>query len=491
MHSTSSFIFKHDNDMRTALRRVVVTGVGLVAPLGVGVKHAWPRLLAGHTGIRSTVSDKPSAFDTLPSRVAGTVPRGSIQHGGWDPRDHLSKDDERNMALFSQYAVAAAEEALKDSGVMTRMSQFVRESAAVVIGSGIGNLEDQHDTSVAFERHGHHKTRPLYVPRLLINMAAGHIAMRHGFQGANLAPTTACTTGLHAIIEGAQLIQNPAIDGFGAGNMTDVVVAGASEACVYPLAISGFGRARSLSTSYNDNPERASRPFDRQRDGFVIGEGAGVVVLEERERALERGATIYGELVGAGMSCDASHMTAPPGDGKGARLAMERALHGLKRSLHLKLPQEDQEDAGPGSPDFLEYINAHATGTSVGDAAENRAISDILQAMSHDRPRVPVSSTKGATGHLLGAAGAVEAIFTLLSMHHGGIPPTLNLESPGPSVNNDPEAGIDQGGTGVQGWDLDYVTAARLDEKPSIALTNSFGFGGTNASMCFRSHHDE
>ena len=379
------------------------------------------------------------------------------------------------------------------------MSTESRQSTAVVIGSGIGNLSEQYDTSIAFDKGGHHKTHPLYVPRMLINMAAGHIAIRHGFKGPNLAPTTACTTGLHALIEGAAMIRG------GMGPPVDMVVAGASEAAVHPLAISGFARARSLSTGFNDTPELASRPFDKRRDGFVIGEGAGVVVLEERERALERGATIYAELAGVGMSCDASHMTAPAEDGGGAHLAMKAASMDAGQLLGGVYDADNISEKGLLKVD---YVNAHATSTALGDAVENRAVRALLATEqeydrstfakpvftnAHNLQRHPLfkrqdplavamSSTKGATGHLLGAAGAVEAIFTLLAIRDNQVPPTLNLIHPG----NLEKLGVeDPEQAGETLWDFNYVPNASQERDVNIAFTNSFGFGGTNASICF------
>lgn len=296
-------------------------------------------------------------------------------------------------------------------------------------------------------------------------MAAAHIAMRHGFMGPNLAPSTACTTGLHALIEGVHLIQTMNVN---------TVIAGSSESCIHPLAISGFARARSLSTGFNHTPERASRPFDTQRDGFVIGEGAGVVVLEDRTRALERGAKIYGEVTGIGMSCDASHLTAPRSDGLGAKMTIERAL--------TKTAARRTERLGSAG-----YVNAHATGTGIGDAVENKAVREVLGALTGtaDDPRAAMwsmSSTKGATGHLLGAAGAVEAIFSLLAMCDGVVPPTLNLDRAG-----DARSPSDEGASGEieNQWDLDYVPHTAKERDVDVALTNSFGFGGTNASVCF------
>ena len=428
----------------------------------------------------------------MPSRVAGLVPLGSLTEGRWNPEDHLSKSEQRQTATFTQYAIAAAAEALQDAQI-TSLSSPQRESTGVVIGSGIGNLEEQHATSVNFAQNGHHSTHPLYVPRTLINMAAGHIAMRYGFMGPNTAPSTACTTGLHAFIEGAQMIQNP-----NPANPVDIVVAGASEACVHPLSISGFARARSLSTAFNDTPEIASRPFDLQRDGFVIGEGAGVVVLEEYEHARKRGASIYAELAGMGMSCDANHMTAPRADGYAAQLAMQRALneasHKLKEARHTSMRTDKIQE----SLSKVGYVNAHATSTAVGDAAENNAIKNVLIG-EHDggggssvsQPyrksfhsltpqNTRVSSTKGATGHLLGAAGAVEAIFTLLAMRDGILPPTINLDFPGEAASQRNEKS--QGGSK---WEMNYIQHTSQNAEVDVALTNSFGFGGTNASLCF------
>ncbi|KAJ4369385.1 Mitochondrial beta-keto-acyl synthase [Didymella sp. IMI 355093] len=297
------------------------------------------------------------------------------------------------MAKFAQYAMVASEEALKDAGWAPTQEDDL-EATGVYVGSGIGSLDDAYDTAVAFDKGGHRKVSPLFVPRLLINLAAGHISMRYGFKGPNHAATTACTTGAHSVGDASRMIQ------LGDAN---VMVAGGAESCIHPLAVSGFARARSLATEFNDRPAEASRPFDRDRNGFVIGEGAGVVVLEELEHAKARGARIYAEVAGYGLSSDAYHMTAPREDGQGPRLAMKKALK------HAGL-----------TPASVDYINAHATSTPLGDAAENRAIKDLLlgeegKARASD---INVSSTKGAVGHLLGAAGSVEAIFTILGLHN-------------------------------------------------------------------------
>ena len=457
----------------------------------------WPRLLAGHSGISSTNTLPNTAFADVPSRVAGIVPRGHLDQGCWNPDDHLSTLEQRQTALFSQYAIAAAEEALDDSAVIQSLSTEDKETTGVVIGSGIGNLEDQYDASIGFASGGHRKMHPLFVPRLLINMAAGRVAMRHGFLGPNLAPTTACTTGLHALIHGAQLIQSP---GVGIGDIRDsidVVITGASEACIHPLAMSGFARARSLSTKFNDTPTSASRPFDRDRDGFVIGEGAGVMILEERERAINRGANIYAELIGMGMSCDASHITAPRPDGKGAQLAMNRALMGLRlKWVGGCADVRTGPDSQSRSQNLVGYINAHATGTRVGDAVECAAMDAVFQNKIDKRTTPPsgrtaaiptpvVGSTKGATGHMLGAAGAVEAVFTVLSMRDGMIPPTLNLDNIGDFKEGDDSR---ESVIPLDGYELEFVRSKREWRKPLAALTNSFGFGGTNASTCFVKH---
>ncbi|KAF2126087.1 3-oxoacyl-synthase-like protein [Dothidotthia symphoricarpi CBS 119687] len=427
------------------MRRVVVTGLGLVTPLGIGVRRTWKRLIDSDCGVVS-IKDRSPQFAALPSQVAALVPEGAKDDGLWNPKEYLSPSDERRMARFAQYAMIASEEALHDSGWRPTREEDL-EATGVYIGSGIGSLDDVYDTTVAYEKGGYRKVSPLFVPRLLINLAAGHISMRYGFKGPNHAATTACTTGAHSIGDASRLIQ------FGDA---DVIVAGGAESCIHPLAISGFARARSLATEWNDRPAEASRPFDSKRDGFVIGEGAGVVVLEEYEHAKKRGAKIYAEVAGYGLSSDAYHMTAPREDGQGPRLAMKHAL----RHAGLK-------------PSAIDYINAHATSTPLGDAAENRAIKDLLlgEEGKSKASEINVSSTKGAIGHLLGASGSVEAIFSILGMHHNTLPPTLNLCSPG-----DPP----------KDFNCNYVANVAQQRDINVALSNSFGFGGTNASLCFR-----
>ncbi|KZM18974.1 transferase [Ascochyta rabiei] len=427
------------------MRRVVVTGLGLVTPLGIGVRRTWQRLVDGHCGI-TTIKDRSPQFAALPSHVAAVVPEGMRTDGKWNAKEYLNAGDERRMARFAQYAMVASEEALSDAGWAPKKEEEL-EATGVYIGSGIGSLDDAYDTAVAFDKGGYRKVSPLFVPRLLINLAAGHISMRYGFMGPNHAATTACTTGAHSIGDASRMIQ------FGDA---DVMVAGGAESCIHPLAISGFARARSLATEFNDRPTEASRPFDKERDGFVIGEGAGVVVLEELEHAKARGARIYAEIAGYGLSSDAHHMTAPREDGQGPRLAMKKALKhaGLK-------------------PASVDYVNAHATSTPLGDAAENRAIKGLLlgEDGKAQASEINVSSTKGAVGHLLGAAGSVEAIFTILGLHNNILPPTLNLQNPG-----DPAAE----------FNCNYVANEAQQKEVNVAMSNSFGFGGTNASLLFR-----
>ncbi|KAI9712096.1 MAG: Mitochondrial beta-keto-acyl synthase [Bogoriella megaspora] len=432
------------------MRRVVVTGLGAVTPLGVGVRRSWKRLLDSASGIVS-VKDKSPAFASLPSQVAGLVPRGKAENGAWDGKQRLAPGDERQMALFAQYALTATQEALEDANWFPK-TDAEREATGVHIGSGIGSFEDVYDTSIAYNSGGYKKVSPLFVPRLLINLGAGHVSMKYGFKGPNQAATSACTTGVHSIGDAARLI---------AFGDADVMIAGGAESCIHPLAMAGFARARSLATDWNDAPHLASRPFDRSRAGFVIGEGAGIVVLEEFSHARARNARIYAELVGYGLSGDAHHMTAPKENGEGALLAMKRSLKNAQVS-----------------PSKVDYINAHGTSTITGDAAENRAIKTLMLGAEGktSAAEINVSSSKGAIGHLLGAAGAVEAIFAVLSIRDNVLPPTLNLENPG-----DPP----------EDFNCNYVPKQKQERRVDVALTNSFGFGGTNASLCFaRSSRD-
>ncbi|THC91413.1 hypothetical protein EYZ11_009123 [Aspergillus tanneri] len=423
------------------MRRVVVTGLGAVTPLGVGIRRTWRRLLDGHCGIVN-VRHRDARFADLPCQIAGVVPPGKMQDGGWTALEWLSRDEERKMARFVQYALAASQEALEDAGWKpTAFEQ--REATGICLGSGIGNFDEIYDTVISYDKGGYKKVSPLFVPKLLINLGAGHISMKYGFMGPNHAATTACTTGAHSIGDAARFI---------ACGDADVMVAGGAESCIHPLAIGGFSRARSLATGYNDAPEKASRPFDADREGFVVGEGAAMVVLEELEHARTRGAQIYAELKGYGCSGDAHHMTAPKENGEGALMAMRRAL----RNAQLQ-------------PALVDYVNAHATSTVVGDAAENAAIKSLLLGPEGKRHAadVNISSTKGAIGHLLGGAGAVEAVFTILAIQQNVMPPTINLERV------------------VDGFDCNYAPEKAQERRIDVALTNSFGFGGTNSSLCF------
>ncbi|KAJ2162160.1 Mitochondrial beta-keto-acyl synthase [Coemansia sp. RSA 552] len=407
-------------------RRVVVTGLGVVSPVGTGVSQAWAALLAGRSGIRSLASERPGAgFEAMASQVAGMVAAADVPGRS------------QRQAAFSQYALSAAQQALEDAG-WTDASDAQRERTGVCFGTGIGSLEDIVAGAAQLQAGGPRKVSPMFVPRILCNMAAGNISIHHGFYGPNHAVSTACTTGAHAIGDAARFIRY---------GDADVMVAGASEAPLQPLAIAGFARMKALALGFNDRPHAASRPFDRDRAGFVIGEGAGALVLEELGHARRRGAPIYAELRGYGLSGDGHHITAPPSDGAGAQRAMRRAL------------QDARLD-----PASIAYVNAHATSTPLGDQIENHAIKAVF---ADAAASLAISSTKGATGHLLGAAGAVEAVFTVLALRNGVAPPTLNLDAPD------------------AGFDLNYVPHTPQERPIAAALTNSFGFGGTNASLVF------
>lgn len=407
-------------------RRVVVTGLGIISPIGNTVDAAWASLMAGRSGIVRISRFDASAFA---SQIAGEVK-------GFDVSAYLSAKEARRMDVFIHYGLAAGIDAFRDSGIV--VTDANRERIGVNIGSGIGGLPMIEETHKTYLAEGPRKISPFFIPSSIINMIAGHLSIHFGLQGPNLALVTACTTGTHAIGESARAIER---------GEADVMIAGGSESTVCPLAIGGFGAARALSTR-NDDPAGASRPWDKGRDGFVLGEGAGVVVLEEYEHAKARGARIYCEVIGYGKGADAYHMTAPTEDGSGAARCMNAALR----------------DAGI-NPDQVDYINAHGTSTQLGDVAETRAIKTIFG--DHAR-KLMVSSTKSMTGHLLGAAGGVEAVFTALALARNAIPPTINLHEP------DPEC------------DLDYVPNTARDARIEIALSNSFGFGGTNGTLILR-----
>lgn len=407
-------------------RRVVVTGLGIVSPVGIGVAQAWESILAGRSGIT-----RITRFDTAgyASQIAGEVK-------GFEVSKYLSVKEARRFDLFVQYGTAAAIEAIQDAGI--EVTEANAERIGVNIGSGIGGLPMIEDNVQTLNQSGPRRISPFFIPGTIINMVSGNLSIMYGFKGPNLAITTACTTSTHCVGESGRLI---------AYGDADVMIAGGSESTVCRLAIAGFASARALSTR-NDDPEGASRPWDKGRDGFVLAEGAGVVVLEELEHAKARGANIYAELVGYGMSADAHHMTAPCADGDGARRCMVNALR----------------DAGSNA-DEVAYINAHGTSTPLGDLAETIAVKRCFG--DHAR-NIAVSSTKSMTGHLLGAAGGVEAVFTALSAKHQVAPPTINLTDP------DPEC------------DLDYVPNQAREMRIGLALSNSFGFGGTNGTLAFK-----
>jgi 3-oxoacyl-[acyl-carrier-protein] synthase II len=405
---------------------VVVTGLGIISPIGNSVDAAWASLMAGKSGIVRISRFDASAFA---SQIAGEVK-------DFDVSAYLSAKEARRMDVFIHYGLAAGIDAFKDSGI--EVNDANRERIGVNIGSGIGGLPMIEETHKTYLAEGPRKISPFFIPSAIINMIAGHLSIHFGLQGPNLALVTACTTGTHAIGESARLIER---------GEADVMIAGGSESTVCPLAIGGFGAARALSTR-NHDPAGASRPWDKERDGFVLGEGAGVMVLEEYEHAKARGARIYCEIIGYGKGADAYHMTAPTEDGSGAARCMNAALR----------------DAGI-NPDEVDYINAHGTSTQLGDVAETRAVKTTFG--DHAR-KLMVSSTKSMTGHLLGAAGGVEAVFTALALARNAIPPTINLHEP------DPEC------------DLDYVPNTARDARIEIALSNSFGFGGTNGTLIFR-----
>ena len=416
------------------MRRVVVTGMGLITPLGSGVKTNWERLIAGRSGVRSIQS-----FDVsdLPSRIAGQVPPGDTATGGFNANDYVSPKDQRKMDRFIVYALAAAQQAVEDSGWKPEDEED-RRRTGVMIGSGIGGLETIYEGSITLKEKGPRRMSPFFIPSALINLASGHVSIRYGFKGPNHAPVTACSTGAHALGDAARMITL---------EDADVMVAGGAEAAICRIGIAGFAAARALSTNFNDTPERASRPWDRDRDGFVMGEGAGVVVLEELEHAKKRGARIHAELIGYGLSGDAYHITAPSEDGDGAFRAMDAAL---KRA---RLNPED-----------IDYVNAHGTSTPLGDEIELGAIKRLFGPATY---KISMSSTKSAIGHLLGAAGSVEAIYSILSIRDQVVPPTLNLDNPS------------------EGCDIDLVPKQAKQRKVRAALSNSFGFGGTNASLVF------
>jgi 3-oxoacyl-[acyl-carrier-protein] synthase II len=409
-------------------RRVVVTGIGLVSPLGIGTDVNWRALMTGESGIRRITHFDPSAYA---AQIAGEVKN-------FDPLQFVEKKDVKKMDVFIQYAIAAAQFAMDDAKLP--ITQENAPNVGVFIASGIGGFSTIEREHEALMHGGPRRVSPFFIPSAIINLAAGQVSIRFGAKGPNLATCTACSASAHAIGDSFEIIRR---------GDADAMIAGGSEAAITPMSVAGFAAMSALSTN-NDVPEKACRPFDKERDGFIIGEGAGVVVLEERESALNRGAKIYAEVVGYGMSGDAYHITAPTEDGSGAVRVMEMAL----RKANV-------------APHHVGYINAHGTSTPHNDRIETLAIKNLFGEHAH---RMAISSTKSMTGHLLGAAGGLEAGITALAVHHQTAPPTINLENPDPDC------------------DLDYVPGKCRAVKMDFALSNSFGFGGTNAALLFKKH---
>lgn len=412
-------------------RRVVITGMGILSPLGRGLNTNWDKLTKGVSGISSI-----RAFDTenFTAKVAGQIPTGEMADA-FDPDSVLSPKEQRHVDPFILYGLAAATDAVEDSGYKPETEEEM-ERAGVLIGSGIGGLQAIEAGSILVNEQGPRRISPFFIPSALINLISGHVSIKYGFRGPNHAVVTACATGTHAIGDAMRIIKN---------NEADVMVAGGAEAAICKVGIAGFAQAKALSTHYNETPQLASRPWDKGRDGFVMGEGAGVVVLEEYEHAKKRGAKIYAEVVGYAMTGDAYHITAPGGNGG------YRAMLGALKSAGM-------------NPEDVDYINAHGTSTPLGDMVEFRAVNNIF-----GNTKVSMSSTKSCIGHLLGAAGAVESIFSVMAMNTGILPPTINLIDP-----EEETAGFD------------LVPNVAKEKEVNVALSNSFGFGGTNGSLIFK-----
>ena len=416
------------------MRRVVVTGLGLVTPLGIGVKNNWDGITSGKSGIAAMES-----FDVsdLPAKIAGQVPRGSSSDAMFDPDLYMSPKEQRRVDDFIIYAMGAAVQAVEDAGWEPE-NESDRERTGVVIGSGIGGLQTIYEGSTLINERGPRKVGPFFIPSALINLASGYLSIRYGFKGPNHAVVTACSTGAHAIGDASRMIM---LDD------ADVMIAGGTEAAICRIGLAGFAAARALSTSYNDTPKKASRPYDQGRDGFVMGEGAGIIVLEEYEHAKSRGANIYAEILGYGMSGDAYHITAPAVDGNGGFRSMQAALKNANIN-----------------PEDIDYVNAHGTSTPLGDEIELAAVKRLFGDHAY---KIAMSSTKSAIGHLLGAAGSVEAIYSILAIHNNVVPPTLNLDNPSESC------------------DIELVPHTAQEREVKRVLSNSFGFGGTNATLVF------
>ena len=416
------------------MRRVVVTGLGLVTPLACGVEETWSRLLGGQSGASLITKFKT---DDLPTKIACQVPRGDGSDGTFNPDQWVDAKEQRRMDDFIIYGLAAAKQAVRDAGWEAKTDED-KNRTGVLIGSGIGGLTGIEEASILVHERGPRRLSPFFIPGRLINLVSGYVSIEHGFKGPNHSVVTACATGAHAIGDAARLI---------AFDDADVMIAGGAESAVCRIGIAGFNACRALSTGFNDTPTKASRPYDKDRDGFVMGEGAGIVVLEELDHARKRGATILSEIIGYGMSADAYHITQPAEGGEGGHRVMMNAIHDAKIT-----------------PNDVDYVNAHGTSTPIGDVLETKAIKRTFP----DHPELAVSSTKSMTGHLLGGAGGLEAGITVLALKDQILPPTINLENP------DPEC------------DLDYVPNVARKAPLNIALSNSFGFGGTNGSLIFR-----
>ncbi|MDD4519851.1 MAG: beta-ketoacyl-ACP synthase II [Alphaproteobacteria bacterium] len=415
------------------MRRVVVTGMGILSPLGRGVDLNWKKLMAGVSGIK-----KITSFDVsdLTSKIAGLIPLSKEEEGFFDPDSIMEPKEQRHVDPFILYGVTAGVDAVEDSGWKPETEEDACRTG-VLMGAGIGGIQAIYEGALTIAQKGARRVSPFFIPSALINLTSGHISIRFGFKGPNHSVVTACATGTHAIGDACRLIQD---------DQADVMVAGGSEAAVCRLGIAGFAQARALSTNFNETPEKASRPWDMDRDGFIMGEGAGALVLEEYEHAKKRGAKIYGEVVGYGLSSDAYHVTSPGGGG--ALRAVQNALKNAKQDVS-----------------SIDYVNAHGTSTPLGDKVELQAIEDLC---GMDAKNVSMSSTKSATGHLLGAAGAIEAIYSLLTIKNQTMPATLNLENP------------------FRETEIDLVPLTPKERKIEVALSNSFGFGGTNASLVFK-----
>jgi 3-oxoacyl-[acyl-carrier-protein] synthase II len=417
------------------MRRVVVTGLGMLTPLACGVEHTWRRLLAGESGIGRI--DNFEVAD-LACQIAGRVPRGDGSAGTFNPNQWMEPKEQRKVDDFILFAMGAAKQALDDAGWHPQAYDD-QVTTGVLIGSGIGGIEGIAETALLLRDRGPRRISPFFIPGRIINLASGYVSIAHSLKGPNHAVVTACSTGAHAIGDAGRLI---------ALGDADVMVAGGTESPVNRLSLAGFAACRALSTGFNETPERASRPYDRDRDGFVMGEGAGVVVLEEYDHAKRRGARMYGELIGYGLSGDAFHITAPAPDGDGALRCMKAAMRRAEIS-----------------PDEIDYINAHGTSTPIGDEIELRAVERLV---GNAAGNVSMSSTKSSIGHLLGAAGTIEAIFCLLAIRDQVVPPTINLDNPSVATA------------------INLVPHKPRERVVNVALSNSFGFGGTNASLVFR-----